>query len=190
MQNRTILLPVIVERAKKCLDFTSTLYITHLVICSCYDGIPKNWEWWILQFVSMTLMVVLGEFASYILLCYDACNRDVHRHNVDSRNKSWHNRKRVMFQLGVGSRALPRPTSTIDSGAIRRHRKCLKRRVSIETKQPSLPGRLSPLPWRMVVLSTFASAGAMMCVRVFFLLRLGHSHIHLKMMLPVRFMIS
>ncbi|CAM9962340.1 unnamed protein product [Ascophyllum nodosum] len=59
----TILLPVIVERAKKCLDFTSTLYITHLVICSCYDGIPKNWEWWILQFVSMTLMVVLGEYA-------------------------------------------------------------------------------------------------------------------------------
>lgn len=52
---------MIVERAKKCLDFTSTLYIIHLGICSFYDGIPQNWEWWILQMASLALMVVLGE---------------------------------------------------------------------------------------------------------------------------------
>lgn len=58
-----ILLPVIVERAKKCLDFTSTLYIIHLGICCFYDGVPQNWEWWILQMASLALMVVLGEYA-------------------------------------------------------------------------------------------------------------------------------
>lgn len=52
---------MIVERAKKCLDFTSTLYIIHLGICSLYDGIPQNWEWWILQIAALALMVVLGE---------------------------------------------------------------------------------------------------------------------------------
>lgn len=59
--DRAILLPMIVERAKKCLDFTSTLYIIHLGICSFYDGVPRNWEWWMLQMASLALMVVLGE---------------------------------------------------------------------------------------------------------------------------------
>lgn len=52
---------MIVERAKKCLDFTTTLYIVHLGICSFYDGVPQNWEWWVLQMASLALMVVLGE---------------------------------------------------------------------------------------------------------------------------------
>ncbi len=52
---------MIVERAKKCLDFTTTLYIIHLGVCSFYDGIPQNWEWWVLQMASLALMVVLGE---------------------------------------------------------------------------------------------------------------------------------
>lgn len=70
-----ILLPVIVERAKKCLDFTSTLYIIHLAICSCYDGIPRNWEWWILQIVALAVMVILGEFKDFsgkakLNICY------------------------------------------------------------------------------------------------------------------------
>lgn len=59
---------MIVERAKKCLDFTSTLYIIHLGMCSFYDGIPQNWEWWILQMASLALMVVLGETRCAALL--------------------------------------------------------------------------------------------------------------------------
>ena len=60
-ERSALLLPMIVERAKKCLDFTSTLYIIHLAVCSFYDGIPQNWEWWILQIAALALMVVLGE---------------------------------------------------------------------------------------------------------------------------------
>ena len=60
---------MIVERAKKCLDFTSTLYIIHVVICSFYDGIPQNWEWWILQIAALALMVVLGEADRVTSLC-------------------------------------------------------------------------------------------------------------------------
>lgn len=60
-ERSALLLPMIVERAKRCLDFTSTLYIIHLGICSFYDGIPQNWEWWILQIAALALMVVLGE---------------------------------------------------------------------------------------------------------------------------------
>lgn len=58
---RVILLPLIVERAKKCLDFTTTLYIIHVGMCFFYDGVPRNWEWYMLQMVSLVLMVVLGE---------------------------------------------------------------------------------------------------------------------------------
>jgi len=36
----------IVERAKKCLDFVSTLFIFHVIGCMVYKEIPQHWEWW------------------------------------------------------------------------------------------------------------------------------------------------
>jgi len=35
----------VVERSKKCLDFSSTVYINHFIFCSCFAGIPRNVEW-------------------------------------------------------------------------------------------------------------------------------------------------
>eukprot|EP00803_Ostreobium_quekettii_P005106 evm.model.scf_611.2 EVM.evm.TU.scf_611.2 scf_611:44983-46466(-) len=41
----SLYLMFIVERAKKCLDFTVTCYFIHLVICCTYGGWPSNIEW-------------------------------------------------------------------------------------------------------------------------------------------------
>jgi len=41
----TAALYVVVERAKKCLDFGSTLYGWHIFFCFLYDGLPSPWEW-------------------------------------------------------------------------------------------------------------------------------------------------
>ena len=42
---RAAALYVVVERAKKCLDFGSTLYCWHIFFCFLYDGLPSAWEW-------------------------------------------------------------------------------------------------------------------------------------------------
>mmetsp|Transcript_22606 Transcript_22606/g.31505 ORF Transcript_22606/g.31505 Transcript_22606/m.31505 type:complete len:190 (+) Transcript_22606:236-805(+) len=53
---------MVVERAKKCLDFTATLYIVNLFICLFHTGLPYSLEWWVLQFTSLVIMSVLGEW--------------------------------------------------------------------------------------------------------------------------------
>lgn len=53
---------VIVERAKKCLDFTATTHLIHLCCTVMYDGFPGSWEWWVVNFVSVVVMALLGEF--------------------------------------------------------------------------------------------------------------------------------
>lgn len=56
------LLSTIVERAKKCVDFTFTLFFLHVIFCSCYSGFPLVWEWWLVQVVSSVVMATLGEY--------------------------------------------------------------------------------------------------------------------------------
>ena len=53
---------VVVERAKKCLDFTVTAHFMHLCSCSLYDGLPDHWEWWAVNGMSVVLMALLGEY--------------------------------------------------------------------------------------------------------------------------------
>jgi hypothetical protein len=59
-----ILLTVIVEKSKKCLDFSITLFVLHLVVCTVYTGgnIPSTWDWWIIHFIGMIIMVLFGEY--------------------------------------------------------------------------------------------------------------------------------
>jgi len=56
------LLSKIVERARKCVDFTFTLYFTHVVLCTLYDGFPLSWEWWVVNVFGSVAMASLGEF--------------------------------------------------------------------------------------------------------------------------------
>ncbi len=56
------LLAVIVERSKKCVDFTFTVFFIHIISCSLYSEFPLVWEWWLIQVVSSVLMATLGEY--------------------------------------------------------------------------------------------------------------------------------
>ena len=53
---------IVVERAKKCLDFAATFHILHLCGCYLYAGFPGTWEWWIVNAVAMVAMSLLGEY--------------------------------------------------------------------------------------------------------------------------------
>jgi hypothetical protein len=56
------LLSIVVERLKKCLDFTFTLYFVHIIICTLYEGFPVEWGFWMSNTVSFLIMVFLGEY--------------------------------------------------------------------------------------------------------------------------------
>jgi phosphatidylglycerophosphatase A len=57
-----ILLALIVEKSKKCLDFSITLFAIHFVICTLYGGFPDSWDWWIINVLGLIIMVLLGEY--------------------------------------------------------------------------------------------------------------------------------
>ncbi|KAL4583906.1 hypothetical protein LXL04_008491 [Taraxacum kok-saghyz] len=52
----------LIERAKKCLDFSATIYIIHLFICIIYGGWPTSITWWIVNGTGLTVMALLGEY--------------------------------------------------------------------------------------------------------------------------------
>ncbi|XP_075510512.1 uncharacterized protein LOC142546595 [Primulina tabacum] len=52
----------LVERAKKCLDFSATVYITHLFICILYGGWPSSMTWWVVNITSLAIMALLSEY--------------------------------------------------------------------------------------------------------------------------------
>ncbi|GMI56355.1 hypothetical protein ScalyP_jg6450 [Parmales sp. scaly parma] len=57
-----VLLALIVEKSKRCLDFTITLNFLHLVNVCLYSGFPATWDWWIVNIFGMIVMVCLGEW--------------------------------------------------------------------------------------------------------------------------------
>ncbi|KAK9102200.1 hypothetical protein Sjap_019454 [Stephania japonica] len=52
----------LVERAKKCLDFSATLYIIHLILCILYGGWPSSITWWIVNGIGLAVMALFGEW--------------------------------------------------------------------------------------------------------------------------------
>lgn len=58
----SVLLAVIVEKSKKCLDFGVTLFLIHLMACTLYDGFPTVLDWWVVHIFGMIVMVLLGEY--------------------------------------------------------------------------------------------------------------------------------
>jgi len=57
-----VLLAIIVEKSKKCLDFSVTLFLIHLFSCIWYAGMPTLLDWWIVHILGTILMILLGEY--------------------------------------------------------------------------------------------------------------------------------
>ena len=55
------LLSVVIEKAKKCLDFAVTLYGTHLLLSLGYSGMFPRWTWWLCHICALVVAVVCGE---------------------------------------------------------------------------------------------------------------------------------
>nr|DAD26969.1 TPA_asm: hypothetical protein HUJ06_028437 [Nelumbo nucifera] len=52
----------LIERAKKCLDFSATIYIIHLFMCIVYGGWPSSITWWVVNGTGLAVMALLGEW--------------------------------------------------------------------------------------------------------------------------------
>mmetsp|Transcript_30569 Transcript_30569/g.46304 ORF Transcript_30569/g.46304 Transcript_30569/m.46304 type:complete len:181 (-) Transcript_30569:104-646(-) len=57
-----VLLAIIVEKSKKCLDFSVTLFLIHLFSCVWYAGMPSQLDWWIVHILGTIVMILLGEY--------------------------------------------------------------------------------------------------------------------------------
>jgi protein SYS1 len=57
-----VFMAVIVERAKKCLDFTITLFFFHFLGCLVYRGFPTSSEWWTVNIFCLIVTVLLAEY--------------------------------------------------------------------------------------------------------------------------------
>ncbi|KAI8818135.1 integral membrane protein S linking to the trans Golgi network-domain-containing protein [Fimicolochytrium jonesii] len=52
----------LVQRAKLCLDFSTTLHFLHLVITSLYTGsLPRSFLWWLTVICTLLIMAMGGE---------------------------------------------------------------------------------------------------------------------------------
>ena len=58
----SVLLAIIVEKSKKCLDFSVTLFLIHVLLCTIYDGMPATWDWWMVHIFGMIVMTLFGEY--------------------------------------------------------------------------------------------------------------------------------
>lgn len=57
-----LLLVIVVEKSKKCLDFSVTLFLIHFFLCCFYNGAPSTWDWYIVHVLATILMVLFGEY--------------------------------------------------------------------------------------------------------------------------------
>lgn len=55
-----VALAVVVGRARKCLDYGSTVYLLHLLVCTLAHGFPST-AWWVLSVGGCVITVVMGE---------------------------------------------------------------------------------------------------------------------------------
>eukprot|EP00871_Galdieria_phlegrea_P001634 jgi/Galph1/2471/GphlegSOOS_G1178.1 len=52
----------IVQRAKRCLDFSVTMYLIHFIFCTLFYGFPYSWSWWSFLLFGIAVSAALGEW--------------------------------------------------------------------------------------------------------------------------------
>ena len=53
---------VVVGRAKKCLDFCSTMYMFHFIgVCTVSQSFPLSAVWWVFAFIGLIVSTVCSE---------------------------------------------------------------------------------------------------------------------------------
>lgn len=56
-------LSIIVCKARQCLDFACTLHFWHILITCIYNmTLPTQFNWWLLQLISIIICTVIGEY--------------------------------------------------------------------------------------------------------------------------------
>merc|ERR1712232_868295 len=55
-------IPFVVERAKKCLDFVATYHIFHFIAICWISGFPNTSHWWIVNGMALVVTTLLGEY--------------------------------------------------------------------------------------------------------------------------------
>lgn len=51
-----------IERTSKCLDFTATTFVFHLIIVFIYSGVPTNIMWWGINGGTLFAIVLISEY--------------------------------------------------------------------------------------------------------------------------------
>merc|ERR1712173_575317 len=59
----------IVQRSNRCLDYVFTCYFLHFLTVSVYAGVPRNWDWWLTNFIALVLTVFLSNFFAFAKKC-------------------------------------------------------------------------------------------------------------------------
>ncbi len=72
------LLPHIIERTRKCLDFVLTLVVIHLLISWLAVGFPNAFSWWAVWIAGAALCTLLGEW-----LCMREEQREIRLGSTD-----------------------------------------------------------------------------------------------------------
>lgn len=97
----------IVERAKKCLDFAATAYIINFIGVCVYSGFPRNFEWWLVNILGLTIMAMLGEW-----LCLQRELREIPVGSLRARSPGGASND---VSKGVSSSSIPGAGSTTAS---------------------------------------------------------------------------
>lgn len=59
------ILRIVVQRAKKCLDFGSTIYAVHLLCVTLYSSFPSHIEWWLVNALNIAVTAGVGEWLCF-----------------------------------------------------------------------------------------------------------------------------
>jgi hypothetical protein len=89
-----LVLYFVVERTKKCLDFTVTCYCFHALFSTFYKGFPLSFEWWFTICLSAGITALVGES-----LCMKKEMRDIPISTRPTTSRNVSKRQRLIHFL-------------------------------------------------------------------------------------------